>query len=117
MRFLVDAQLPQRLARALREMGHEAVHTLDLPSGNETTDSELARYADANDAVVVTKDNDFMESRALHGTPKKLCILRFGNCDNDLLLALVAKHLELLEKSLHLPACVEFGRDLLVVHP
>lgn len=31
MRFLVDAQLPRRLAVQLTALGHESVHTLDLP--------------------------------------------------------------------------------------
>ncbi|MBI3650965.1 MAG: DUF5615 family PIN-like protein [Acidobacteria bacterium] len=34
MKFLVDAQLPRRLANKLREFGHESLHTLDLPNGN-----------------------------------------------------------------------------------
>ncbi len=41
MKFLVDAQLPRRLARMLREAGHEAVHTLDLPHGNRTSDAVI----------------------------------------------------------------------------
>jgi len=31
MKFLVDAQLPKRLAQWLNEAGHDTVHTLDLP--------------------------------------------------------------------------------------
>lgn len=31
MKFLVDAQLPLRLARYLREAGHDVVHTRELP--------------------------------------------------------------------------------------
>jgi predicted nuclease of predicted toxin-antitoxin system len=34
MKFLVDAQLPRRLAQWLQAEGHEAVHTRDLPKGN-----------------------------------------------------------------------------------
>lgn len=39
MKFLVDAQLPRRLAQSLIEAGFEAIHTLDLPLGNRTPDS------------------------------------------------------------------------------
>jgi predicted nuclease of predicted toxin-antitoxin system len=38
MRFLIDAQLPRRLAAQLRQAGFEVTHTLDLPEGNRTTD-------------------------------------------------------------------------------
>lgn len=41
MRFLVDAQLPRRLSHRLREHGHDAVHTLDLPEGNRTSDEVI----------------------------------------------------------------------------
>jgi predicted nuclease of predicted toxin-antitoxin system len=34
MKFIVDAQLPRRLARELVAAGHDAVHTLYLAKGN-----------------------------------------------------------------------------------
>jgi hypothetical protein len=43
--FLIDAQLPRRLARKLRELGHDALHTLDLPGGNRTPDPEINAVA------------------------------------------------------------------------
>ena len=41
MKFLVDAQLPRRLVKRFREAGFEAIHTLDLPMGNRTSDIEI----------------------------------------------------------------------------
>ena len=41
MRFLVDAQLPRRLARWLQDKGHDALHTRDLPAGNRTEDADV----------------------------------------------------------------------------
>ena len=41
MKFLVDAQLPRRLVERLRDAGHDAVHTRDLPNENRTTDREI----------------------------------------------------------------------------
>ena len=41
MRFLVDAQLPRRLAYWLNERGHDVRHTLDLPAGNRTSDAVI----------------------------------------------------------------------------
>jgi predicted nuclease of predicted toxin-antitoxin system len=60
MKFLVDAQLPLRLARRLNEAGHDAIHTLDLPEGNRTPDSEINRISILEQRVVVTKDVDFV---------------------------------------------------------
>ena len=52
MKFLVDAQLLRRLGQALRECGHDAAHTLDLPSGNRTSDAEIMRIADAEGRAI-----------------------------------------------------------------
>ena len=54
MKFLVDAHLPRRLAYHFRALGHEAVHTLDLPSGNRTPDPELGDLSIRDHAIVVT---------------------------------------------------------------
>ncbi len=37
MKFIVDAQLPRRLALELAAAGHDAVHTLDLAKDNRTS--------------------------------------------------------------------------------
>ncbi|HUR18608.1 MAG TPA: DUF5615 family PIN-like protein [Acidimicrobiales bacterium] len=75
MRFLLDAQLPSRLARKLTSGGHDVVHTSELPDGNRTTDAEIARRADAEDRVVVTKDSDFRDGHLLRSTPRRLLIV------------------------------------------
>jgi predicted nuclease of predicted toxin-antitoxin system len=38
MKFLVDAQLPFRLARFLESAGYDTIHTKDLPNKNATSD-------------------------------------------------------------------------------
>ena len=43
MKFLVDAQLPARLAHFLVDTGQDALHTSELPDGNRTSDSEINR--------------------------------------------------------------------------
>jgi len=46
VKFLVDAQMPARLARSLRNAGHDARHTTELMDGNRTTDRRIAEVAD-----------------------------------------------------------------------
>lgn len=67
MRFLVDAQLPHRLAAALMHAGHDARHTRELPDGNATSDEDIMTFADQEDRVVMTKDGDFRNSHLLRG--------------------------------------------------
>jgi predicted nuclease of predicted toxin-antitoxin system len=41
MKFLVDAQLPVRLARFLESTGYDTIHTKDLSNKNATSDTEI----------------------------------------------------------------------------
>ena len=54
MKFIVDAQLPQRLARDMAVAGHDVRHTLELPLRNRTPDGEIAALAAKEGRVVVT---------------------------------------------------------------
>jgi predicted nuclease of predicted toxin-antitoxin system len=45
MKFLVDAQLPRRMTGWLSNAGCDAVHTLDLPNGNRSTDEQIIEFA------------------------------------------------------------------------
>jgi predicted nuclease of predicted toxin-antitoxin system len=86
VRFLVDAQLPARLATLLNKRGHEPIHTTSLPTGNRSTDQQICAIADAQDRIVVTKDADFRNSHLLSSSPRRLLIVTTGNSANDALL-------------------------------
>ena len=94
MKFLVDAQLPSRLARHLNDAGHDAIHTLDLPEQNRTTDAEISRVADVEDRIVISKDSDFRDSHLLSGSPARLLVVTTGNITNRDLLVLIDEHLD-----------------------
>ena len=88
MKFLIDAQLPRRLATHLKHAGLEAIHTLELPEGNRTTDQALITLSITTQAVLVTKDSDFVQSFLLKREPWKLLLVSTGNISNDDLLRL-----------------------------
>ena len=69
MKFIVGAQLPVKLAVALTAAGHDAVHTLNLPDKNRSSDSYITRLADSEGRVVISKDGDFVTSHIVHGSP------------------------------------------------
>ena len=60
MKFVVDAQLPPALARLLRETGCDAFAVREIGL-REATDAEIWRYAVQQQAVIITKDEDFAE--------------------------------------------------------
>src|SRR5688572_19092201 len=94
MKFLIDAQLPKSLATFLREKGFDAIHTIELPNGNATTDAEINQISISERRIVVTKDGDFFNIFAARKEPYKLLHVRTGNISNAKLFEIFEKNLE-----------------------
>jgi len=116
MKFLVDAQLPRRLASWLNANGHDALHTLDLPHANRTADDEICRLADAQQRVVITKDDDFVYSFLVSSRPERLLLVSTGNISNAALMALFADRLSVLVESYAAYRFVELTRASVLLH-
>jgi predicted nuclease of predicted toxin-antitoxin system len=83
VRFLIDAQLPRRMAGWLHAAGGDGLHTLDLPAQNRTPDAQVSTAADSEGRIVVTKDADFVDSHLLKGQPQRLLLVSTGNISNQ----------------------------------
>lgn len=92
MKFLIDAQLPRKLATLLSTNGHEVIHTLWLPDQNRTKDEYIRRLADSETRIVETKDSDFVTSHLLLGSPAKLLQISTGNLPNAAFCALMLRN-------------------------
>lgn len=79
MKFLIDAQLPPALCRWLRDRGHEAVHVSEIDM-IAASDVAIAARAEADGAVLISKDEDFILLRL----PDRFALLwlRCGNATN-----------------------------------
>ena len=103
MNFLIDAQLPPALARWIAGQGHQAVHVFDLGlhAAGDGQIWEFARYpnnlimieggpswnvAPGENAVIISKDEDFVDRWILSDNPVPLVWIRKGNCSNQALL-------------------------------
>lgn len=85
MNFLVDAQLPPALARWIATKGHHAVHIFDV--GFHTADDPIIWERARNEqAVIISKDEDFVDHWLLSQQPVPLIWVRKGNCSNRALL-------------------------------
>lgn len=82
MNFLIDAQLPRRMTAWLAAAGYDAIHTLDFPNKNRTTDEQINDVAEREQRVVVSKDSDFVDGHLLRGRPAKLLLVSTGNISN-----------------------------------
>ena len=70
------------------------MHANQLPRQSETPDAEIIAFADANDYVVFTKDEDFRTTYLLRGVPRKLVHIRTGNGVGDRrLMEVIGRHL------------------------
>ncbi len=116
MKFLVDAQLPRRLAILIAEAGCDVRHTLDLPASNRTTDAEIIRIARAENRIVVTKDADFIQSFHLKGEPGKLLLISTGNISNAELTALFLPNLHTILTAFQSDNLIELTRTALIIH-
>lgn len=92
MRFIVDAQLPFKLASFMRKRGHDVIHTDDLPDKEHTSDTEIRRIARLQSRIVVSKDSDFVDSHLLLQEPAKLLWVSTGNIRNPTLFQLFEQY-------------------------
>ena len=81
MKFLVDVNLPPRLARWLRFRGHEAEHLADLDLLT-ATDTRIWEQGRTQEAIIGSKDNDFYDRALLFGAPPQVLHIAVGNCGN-----------------------------------
>jgi predicted nuclease of predicted toxin-antitoxin system len=88
LNFLVDAQLPPALARWISGRGHEAIHVFDVfdIALLKATDPDIWEHARQQNAVIISKDEDFVDRWLLDQTPVVLIWIRKGNCSNRALL-------------------------------
>lgn len=84
-RFLVDAQLPPALAGWLRSRGHDcaAVREVGL---RDAQDSKIWQWAAENDAVIITKDDDFVSRVLTTPSGPSVVWLKVGNVSNPVLI-------------------------------
>ncbi|MBX7211373.1 MAG: DUF5615 family PIN-like protein [Verrucomicrobiaceae bacterium] len=116
MKFVVDAQLPRRLAVEINALGDDAIHTLDLPAKNRTSDASIIEVALAEARVVVTKDSDFVDSFLLRGEPEKLLFITTGNITNNDLIHLLRANWQPILSMLSQGDFVELSRTALTLH-
>lgn len=116
MKFLIDAQLPIRLAQLLQEAGYDTIHTRELPQQNATPDSIINSISIHDERVVITKDSDFVDSFLTVQQPYKLLLVTTGNIRNADLEILFTTNLSLIIDLLSQHHYIELSRDSVIVH-
>ena len=102
MKIWIDAQLSPAIAawinRTFDDIDAESVRALGL---RDATDSDIFESARKADAVVMSKDDDFIQLIEQRGIPPKLIWITCGNTSNafmrDILLKTLSRAADLLK--------------------
>jgi len=109
-------ELPRRLVKRFREAGFEAIHTLDLPLGNQTSDSEINALSINEQRIVVTKGADFVSSFHLKRQPYKLLLVSTGNISNSDLETLFLANMRTIADGFEKFDFIEIDRNTIIFH-
>ncbi len=115
MKFIIDAQLPRKIAVWLRSKGFDAIHTLELPNRNLTSDNEINRLSISQQRIVISKDSDFYDSYFNKFEPHKLIFLTTGNIRTNDLLEIFEKNLDDILLAIQDNSVVEITKTNLIV--
>ncbi|NEP60234.1 MAG: hypothetical protein F6K31_25070 [Symploca sp. SIO2G7] len=116
MKFLVDAQLPVRLARFIKASEYDTVHTKELPQENATPDTQINEISIQQERIVITKDSDFVDSFMTIHKPYKLLLITTGNIRNTELEEIFSRNIQTLVDLFEHHDYIEISRDVIIVH-
>lgn len=117
MRFIVDTQLPPRLASFLESKGHDCIHTTNFDNGHLLQDAEIVLIAVDQRRTIISKDSDFSDYYYLKGAPPNILLLQFGNIPNKDLIEYFEQYLDIIVGAFEGGAdYVQFSRDGIVTN-
>ncbi len=117
MKLLCDVHIPYRLVKFLNNRSITAIHVNRILAKWHTKDSEICRYADKHDYIVISKDTDFRNSHFLRHTPRKLIHVALGNIANSELIKIFDKNLELFRQQYKEDRCyIEISKEEITVN-
>lgn len=108
MKFLIDANLPARLAQIFIEAGHYCVH-METLLPRYSPDTKIAHIANDIDAVIVTRDSDFVEFSHAGVVKVPVILVRVGNLRRAALGATIRNRLS------KIIAAIAAGEQIVVV--
>ena len=79
MKLLLDQNLSRKLVKQIESLYPESCHITSVLTEN-SDDREIWEFAEDNDFIIVTKDDDFEQRSVLFGHPPKVIWVRLGNC-------------------------------------
>ena len=94
MTLWVDAQLSPMITAWIRETFSLEAYSVGELGLRDATDQEIFAAAKEQQAIIMTKDSDFLNLVSRYGTPPQIILVTCGNTSN-------AVFKQILSKSLH----------------
>jgi len=91
MKIWVDAQLSPHLAPWLNERFEVEAYSVRWLGYRDASDEDIFAAAREADAVVMTKDRDFLNLLDIHGPPPRVVWITMGNTSNAHMRAVLDK--------------------------
>jgi len=92
MKLLLDANLSWRLTVKLKTHFANCLHVDHIGLSVPASDTNIWDYALANELIIVTNDDDFLNFLNTKGFPPKVILLRMGNQNNKYIEMILIKH-------------------------
>jgi predicted nuclease of predicted toxin-antitoxin system len=93
MKLLLDANISWRLIAKFKEHFDDCLHVDKIGLNIPATDIQIWSYAKANDCIIVTNDEDFLNMLTVKGFPPKVILLKTGNQHNDYIINIIINHI------------------------
>jgi len=116
MKFLVDAQLPPQLKRFLQSKNFDVIHTEDLPDKEFSSDNFIREIANSDLRILITKDEDFVDTCLLKNSPAKLLWVTTGNIVNAKLIELFEKNIDFIVEGFKKHRFIEMNNQNIFFH-
>ena len=92
MKILIDANLSWRLVKLLIPTFPSIIHVERTGLPIPADDAMIWEWAKANDYIIVTNDEDFLNLSIQKGHPPKVILLRMGNQSTKNIARILLKH-------------------------
>jgi len=94
MKLLLDANISWRITKILDPYVDVCIHVDHCDLKVPAKDKEIWEYAEANQYIIITNDDDFINFSAIYGYPPKIVIIKTGNLRRIFVQELLLKYLD-----------------------
>ena len=98
MRFLCDVHISYKLKRFLQGKGYYCIHINEVLLKDRTSDYDIAAYCNEENLILISKDEDFLDTYLIKRLPSKLIKIHLGNISTLKLIDIVDNALSTIEE-------------------